>query len=68
MRALLFVWFLPFPLLILHQIYRRTAAIGAAPETFSRLLMHLKTNGKLVWEGKTISIDACVWEARKKSL
>ena len=33
------------------------AAIGTTPETFSRLLLRLKSENKLFWEGKTIVIQ-----------
>lgn len=33
------------------------AAIGATPETLSRLILRLKNEGKLVWEGKTLTIQ-----------
>lgn len=32
------------------------AAIGATPETLSRLLLRLSNEGKLIWEGKTIKL------------
>ena len=32
------------------------AAIGSTPETFSRLVLRLKKEGKLKWEGKKITI------------
>lgn len=37
------------------------AAIGTTPETLSRLLLRLKNEGKLQWEGKVITIGDCVW-------
>ena len=37
------------------------AAIGATPETLSRLLQRLKREKKLIWEGSEISIPAEVW-------
>lgn len=36
------------------------AAIGATPETLSRLLLRLKNEGKLTWEGTTITIHTRV--------
>ncbi len=32
------------------------AAIGTIPETFSRLILHLKQEGLITWEGKTIKL------------
>jgi CRP/FNR family transcriptional regulator len=37
------------------------AAIGATPETLSRLLFRLKNEGKLTWEGKEITIAQSRW-------
>lgn len=37
------------------------AAIGATPETLSRLILRLKNEGKLVWEGKEIQIAPSRW-------
>ncbi|MBD3316245.1 MAG: cyclic nucleotide-binding domain-containing protein [Chitinivibrionales bacterium] len=36
-------------------------AIGTTPETLSRLLLRLKREGKLSWEGKRIEIAAEAW-------
>jgi CRP/FNR family transcriptional regulator len=33
-----------------------SAAVGTTPETFSRLVLRLKNEGKLKWEGKKITI------------
>ncbi len=41
------------------------AAIGATPETLSRLLLRLKKEGKLRWERRVIEISPAVWEARR---
>ncbi len=38
------------------------AAIGATPETFSRLLLRLKHSGALVWVDKVMTIDPSFWE------
>ncbi len=38
------------------------AAIGTTPETFSRLLLRLKKEDKLFWEGKKITISKDVWD------
>lgn len=40
------------------------AAIGTIPETFSRLLLRLKLENKLNWEGKIIRIQAQAWEKK----
>ena len=37
------------------------AAVGATPETLSRLLNRLKQEGKLTWEDRRISIDRAAW-------
>ena len=37
------------------------AAIGATPETLSRLALRLKQDGKIRWEGKTLRIDPAAW-------
>ncbi|MBD3392961.1 MAG: cyclic nucleotide-binding domain-containing protein [Chitinivibrionales bacterium] len=41
------------------------AAIGATPETFSRLLLRLKNAGRLSWEGRTIVVSADAWKKQK---
>lgn len=41
------------------------AAIGATPETLSRLLLRLKMEGLLTWEDKFVEIDDCAWERFK---
>jgi len=38
------------------------AAIGTTPESLSRLLLRLKNDNLVVWEGKTININARVWQ------
>ncbi len=38
------------------------AAIGTIPETFSRLILHLKEEGLITWEGKTIKLRKSFWE------
>jgi CRP/FNR family transcriptional regulator, dissimilatory nitrate respiration regulator len=38
------------------------AAIGTTPETFSRLLLRLRNEDLLVWEGKSIEIDPRFWK------
>lgn len=38
------------------------AAIGATPETFSRLLQRLERGGRFSWKGKTISVKPGFWE------
>ncbi len=40
-------------------------AIGTTPETLSRLLLRLKNEDKLFWEGKKISIPLSVWRGRR---
>lgn len=40
------------------------AAIGTIPETFSRLLLRLREEGKLRWEGHTLSLPQGFWERR----
>ncbi|MBD3242424.1 MAG: cyclic nucleotide-binding domain-containing protein [Chitinivibrionales bacterium] len=42
-------------------------AIGATPETLSRLLLRLKREGKLQWEGKTVTVTQEAWEERTPS-
>ncbi|MCR4439873.1 MAG: Crp/Fnr family transcriptional regulator [candidate division KSB1 bacterium] len=41
------------------------AAIGATPETLSRVLRRLQGEGKLRWERRVMEIDRSVWEARQ---
>jgi len=41
------------------------AAIGATPETFSRLLLKLKSDGLLEWNQHTLSIDEKFWQCLK---
>lgn len=38
------------------------AAIGATPETLSRLLLRLRQENKLSWEGRTIEVAEAAWE------
>ncbi|MFC1584292.1 Crp/Fnr family transcriptional regulator [Fibrobacterota bacterium] len=38
------------------------AAIRTTPETLSRLLLRLKDEGKLSWEGKKIAVSPDVWD------
>lgn len=38
------------------------SAIGATPETFSRLLQKLEKRGGFFWTGKTITVKASFWE------
>jgi len=38
------------------------SAIGATPETFSRLLQKLEKRGGFVWKGKTIRLTPAFWE------
>ncbi|MFA7257215.1 MAG: Crp/Fnr family transcriptional regulator [Kiritimatiellales bacterium] len=38
------------------------AAIGATPETFSRLLQKLENRAGFIWEGKTIRVKADFWD------
>lgn len=38
------------------------SAIGATPETFSRLLQRLEKRGGFKWTGKSIQIDSTFWE------
>jgi CRP/FNR family transcriptional regulator len=40
------------------------AAIDALPETLSRLLLKLKDEGTIQWEGETLSLRKGFWEAR----
>ena len=37
------------------------AAIGTTPETFSRILLRLKSEGSLSWQGQFITVDKTVW-------
>ena len=39
------------------------SAIGATPETFSRLLQKLEKSAGFSWRGKTIQVNASFWEA-----
>lgn len=41
-------------------------AIGTIPETFSRLLMRLKENGKIDWQGSRLSVDEKCWSEFEK--
>jgi len=41
------------------------AAISVAPETFSRLLVRLKRDNKLVWEGSRIRVSETFWKDTK---
>ena len=38
------------------------SAIGATPETFSRLLQKLEKRGGFKWNGKSIEVDPAFWE------
>ncbi|MBN2551950.1 MAG: Crp/Fnr family transcriptional regulator [Spirochaetales bacterium] len=38
------------------------AAIGTIPETFSRLLLRLKEEGKIRWEGETLELAEGFWK------
>jgi CRP/FNR family transcriptional regulator len=38
------------------------SAIGATPETFSRLLQKLEKRGGFKWDGKSISVTGSFWE------
>ena len=38
------------------------AAIGATPETLSRLLFRMKRDDKLIWEGSTITVKQILWK------
>jgi CRP/FNR family transcriptional regulator len=38
------------------------SAIGATPETFSRLLQKMETRGDFRWTGKTITVKPSFWE------
>ncbi len=38
------------------------SAIGATPETFSRLLQKLETRAGFAWKGKTITVKPSFWE------
>ncbi len=42
------------------------AAIGVNPETFSRLLLKLKEEGKLSWEGNTLQLRKRIWEEQRE--
>lgn len=39
------------------------SAIGATPETFSRLLQKLEKRGGFTWKGKTITVKPSFWES-----
>jgi CRP/FNR family transcriptional regulator len=41
------------------------AAIGATPETLSRLLLRLKREGTLVWSGREIVLKKGFWQRRR---
>ena len=38
------------------------AAIGTIPETFSRLLLRLREQGRIRWEGRTLTLPAGFWQ------
>jgi CRP/FNR family transcriptional regulator len=40
------------------------AAIGTIPQTFSRLLLHLKAKGTASWEGERLALQAGFWQRR----
>ncbi len=40
-------------------------AIGTAPETLSRLLLRLRNENKMIWEGNAISIPKSVWISKQ---
>jgi CRP/FNR family transcriptional regulator len=42
------------------------AAIGTMPETLSRLILRLKTEGKLSWEGDQVRLQEGFWKNRRK--
>ena len=42
------------------------AAIGTIPETFSRLLQRLKSQGVLSWEGEQLRLSRGFWEDREE--
>lgn len=42
------------------------AAIGTIPETFSRLILRLKKDGTIRWDGKTIVLREGFWESREE--
>lgn len=42
------------------------ASIGILPETLSRLLLRLKNEGKLVWEGEQIRLQKGFWKNHRK--
>ena len=44
------------------------SAIGTTPETFSRLLLRLKSENKLDWIGNEIYISPSVWQDRKENI
>ncbi|MDZ7413163.1 MAG: Crp/Fnr family transcriptional regulator [candidate division KSB1 bacterium] len=52
---------------VLSPLSKKTvaAAIGATPETLSRLLLKLRKEGKLRWERRVVEIDPRVWEQRR---
>ncbi len=39
-----------------------STAIGATPETLSRLIQRLTADGLIVWQGKRLSVEESVWE------
>lgn len=41
------------------------SAIGSTPETLSRLLLRLRNENKMIWEGNAISIPKSVWLSKK---
>ena len=40
-------------------------AIGTTPETFSRLLLRLRNESKLIWEDNVITVPKSVWVAKQ---
>ena len=43
-------------------------AIGTTPETLSRVLLRMKSDNKLIWEGKKVTVSREVWGAREDLL
>jgi len=39
------------------------AAIGATPETLSRLILRLSNQGQMTWQGKTVSLKEGFWQS-----
>ncbi|RPH92204.1 MAG: helix-turn-helix domain-containing protein, partial [Calditrichaeota bacterium] len=44
------------------------AAIGTTPETLSRMLLRLKQEGLVTWEGKAMIINEKFWQRQEEKM